>query len=474
MKSTMNNEWMCKSVKELVYAIRNRSISVVELSTYFIQRIDQVNPFINAVAQVDPDRILNEAALLDEELSKGIVRGPLHGIPITVKDNLMTKDIVTTGGSFAYIDHIPMQDATAVKRLRNAGAIVLGKTNLPDFALSWETNSTAFGRTNNPYNFAHTSGGSSGGEAAILASGGSALGLGTDSGGSIRLPAHYCGVAGIRTSRGLIPSTGHIPPKEGYPILGVFAPFSAIGPMARYVDDLIYTLPILIGEDGVDPYAENQSIINAPHFSLCGKNIAVYSSLANTIVDPEIEAVVYQVAKTLTSLGAHVNDVQPPDLDTARDIYSGIVGADGGEGIRHLLSELGYDGIPYNLNQSLSLMPQEPSLRRYLDTSIQWDIFRIKMLEFMKPYDIILCPVAAFVALLHDRAFTEPDLFHHEKFLIPFSLMGWPSVVVRAGMNSNGLPIGIQVVAKHGQDYQALYTALAIEQQMGGWKPPSI
>ena len=261
MKATFgNNPIVFESAECLAQAIRDKSLSSVELAKAYIAQIEQVNPLINAIAEVDHNRILQDALRLDQELQAGQVRGPLHGVPITIKDNLLTKDIITTGGSFAFANNIPTQDATVVQRLRNAGAIILGKTNLPDFALSWETHSTAFGRTNNPYDLQRTAGGSSGGEAAILAAGGSALGIGTDSGGSIRLPAHYCGIAGLRTSRGLIPSTGHMPPTEGYPVLGVFANFNSIGPMARYVSDLIYVLPLLMGSDGIDPYAETKPL----------------------------------------------------------------------------------------------------------------------------------------------------------------------------------------------------------------------
>lgn len=457
-----------QSAKSLAKKIKDKTISAVELSTAYIQQIEKVNPLINAVAQVDSERILKEAKKLDAELAKGILRGPFHGVPITVKDNLMTQDIVSTGGSFAYLDFMPAQDATVVKRMRDAGAIILGKSNLPDFALAWETTSTAYGRTNNPYHLGCTAGGSSGGEAAIVAASGSALGIGTDSGGSIRLPAHYCGIAGLKTSRGLIPTTGHIPPKEGYPILGVFAQFNAIGPMARFVEDLLYSLPILTGRDGVDPYAEIAPVNPISTFSLKGLRVAMYP--LDDLMHPDIAQSVYQSAKILEEQGAIIHEAEPPDVDSARSIYSAIVGADGGEGVRSLLTALAYEGIPPGIAKSLDLMEKEPTLRKFLDVSIQWDVFRIKMLDFMQAYDVILSPVAAFTALEHGTSFTDVAQFNLEKYLIPYNLMGWPAVVVRAGTSANGLPIGVQLVGMHGQDYQILHVACALEEQLGGWQ----
>lgn len=463
-----------QSVRELAHQVRTRAISAVELATCYMQQIERINPFINAVAQVDSERIVNEARLLDDELSKGIIRGPFHGVPISIKDNLMTKGIVSTGGSFAYANFIPDRDATVVKRLREAGAIILGKTNLPDFALAWETESSAYGRTNNPYRLSCTPGGSSGGEAALIAAGGSAMGIGTDSGGSIRLPAHYCGIAGLRPSRGLIPSTGHIPPEEGYPILGVFAAMNAIGPMARYVDDLIYTLPILIGGDGIDPYADNVSVCHHHDRALSGLRVAMYPSESEGEIDPEIQQSLYDTARMLQERGCLVGKKAPPQIETACALYCAIVGADGGEGVRNLFHELNYPTIPYAIEKSISHMEKQPTLRKYLDAVIQWDLFRIKMNEFMQSFDVILCPVANHTALPHGQMFTDDDRFIKEKYLIPYSLMGWPAAVVRTGQSSDGLPIGIQVISKHGYDYLVLQIAQLIEQQMGGWQVPKL
>jgi len=458
-----DNQIICESVENLAKKIKQKSLSAVDVVNAYLAQIEKVNPSINAVMQVDPERSLREAAQLDKEQQQGTLRGPLHGVPITIKDNLMTKGIVTTGGSFAFADNIPGEDATVVKRLLNAGAIIIGKTNLPDFALSWETDSTAYGRTNNPYDIERTAGGSSGGEAAILAAGGSALGIGTDSGGSIRLPAHYCGIAGLRTSRGLIPSTGHMPPVDGFPVLGVFANFNSIGPMARHVQDLIYSLPLLTGSDGVDPYAECDPLDKPATFSIQGLRVALYSSVNGVPIDFEIEATLQNAARLLEEQGAIITPIEPPGLVDARDIYSSIVGADGGDGIKELLKELGYTTLSQGMTNVLTLIAKQPSLSQFMDAWIRWDMFRIKLLQFMQPYDIILCPAAAFTALPHSESMLDKRHFERENYLIPYSLMGWPSVVVKAGCSLAGLPIGVQVISTYRRDYQALYTAMAIE-----------
>jgi len=446
-----------QSAKSLAHQIQSKFLSATELATEYLKQIEIINPNINAIFQVDKERILSDAGFLDAELSKGRLHGPLHGVPISIKDNLLTKGIITTGGSCAWKDHIAQCDATVVKRLRNAGAIILGKTNLPDFALAFETESTAYGCTRNPYRLNCTAGGSSGGEAALLASGGSALGIGTDSGGSIRLPAHYCGIAGLRPSKGLLPSTGHFPPDEGYPVLGVFAALNSIGPMARYVEDLQYSLPILAGADGVDPYAEN-AFLHPYHEKSCHNlRISLYPTEQSEYIHPDIYKTLQETARYLKTRGCIIEKNEPSQLHTARDLYCSIVGADGGEGVRALLQELNYAEIPLIIQRSLSRMEQQPSLRKYLDTVIQWDLFRIHLLNHMQLYDILLCPVANHTALPLDESFSDDLHFSHEKYLLPITLMGWPSVTVRAGTSSEGMPIGLQVIAKHGYDYLALH-----------------
>ncbi len=220
------------SVSSLAQAIRAKQVSSAELVQAYLDRIDDVNPALNAVVQLAPGA-MDEARDADTALARGEIRGALHGVPMTIKDSLDTAGIISTGGTKGRESFIPQQDATVVRRLREAGAILLGKTNTPEFTLSFETNNLIYGRTNNPYDTSRTPGGSSGGAAAIVAASGAPFDIGSDFGGSIRLPSHLCGIAGLKPSAGRVPRTGHI-----YPFGGVQDSFQQIGPLARYVEDL--------------------------------------------------------------------------------------------------------------------------------------------------------------------------------------------------------------------------------------------
>lgn len=229
------------SAIEIADIIRSRELSCEDVIQAHIARIEEVNPKLNAVVQLCLERALEEARAAYQALAHGEVRGPLHGVPITIKDNLDTAGIVSTGGTKGRKGFVPKYDAT-VARLRGADAILLGKTNTPELTMAYETDNLVYGRTNNPYDQSCTSGGSSGGAAAILATGGAALDVGSDTGASIRVPSHFCGIAGIKPTAGLIPKTGHI-----LPLGGIVDAMTQLGPMVRQVEDLALALPILAG-----------------------------------------------------------------------------------------------------------------------------------------------------------------------------------------------------------------------------------
>ncbi|MDH3762922.1 MAG: amidase, partial [Gammaproteobacteria bacterium] len=237
--------WSASRIAREIRAAKLTSRQIVEAC---LERIEQVNPAINAVVQLVAGRALGEADALDRMAAGEQFKGPLHGVPITIKDSLDTEGIVTTGGTLGRRDFVPAQDAPVVARLRAAGAVLLGKTNTPELTFSGETNNLIYGRSCNPYDLARSPGGSSGGSAAIVACGGSALELGSDTGGSIREPAHLCGIAGIKPTSGRTPRSGHIVPYGG-----VLDCLTQIGPMARYVEDLSIALPLICGPDGRDP-----------------------------------------------------------------------------------------------------------------------------------------------------------------------------------------------------------------------------
>src|SRR5438270_11893297 len=238
------DELVYTSATSLAQAIRDKRVSSQEVVEAYIHRIEAVNPQLNAVVQLTADSALAQARQADVALARGEINGPLHGVPITIKDSFDTMGVISTAGTKGRASYVPQQDATAVARMRAAGAILLGKTNLPELSMAYESDNLIYGRTNNPYDLSRTPGGSSGGESAIIAAGGSPLGLGTDGFGSIRIPSHFCGIAGLKPTSGRIPFTGLLP--HGF---GALARVRHVGPMDRYVEALISTLRVLAGPD---------------------------------------------------------------------------------------------------------------------------------------------------------------------------------------------------------------------------------
>ena len=237
------------SVSRIAEAIRDGDVSSAEVVSAHLKRIEQVNPALNAVVALAVDRAMEEAAQADEAVARGERTGALHGVPVTLKDSIDTEGIVTTYGTKGRAGHVPDRDATVAARLRQAGAIVLGKTNTPEFTMAFETDNLVYGKTNNPHDTSRTPGGSSGGAAAIVAAAGSPLDLGSDTGGSIRQPSHFSGIAGIKPTSGRVPRTGHAVPYG----MGASDSLTQIGPMVRYVSDLTLVLPIVAGPDWEDP-----------------------------------------------------------------------------------------------------------------------------------------------------------------------------------------------------------------------------
>jgi amidase len=290
--------------------IREKKVSATEAVTACLARIAEVNPRLNAVVQLCAERAQREARQADAMLAKGQTKGPLHGVPITIKDSFDTAGIVSTGGTLGRKDFIAPRDATVVSRVRAAGAILLGKTNTPEFTLSFVTDNLIYGPTRNPYNLDYQPSGSSGGAAAIVAAGGSAFDIGSDYAGSIRVPSHACGVAGIKPTQGLVPRTGHIIDYGGYS-----DPMQQIGPLARRVEDLALLLPILAGPDNLDAAIAPVPIGDYRKVDLRALRVAWYVS--NGQMDPTVEIAkgVSDCVSYLTAAGDGRSDFTEPAQD---------------------------------------------------------------------------------------------------------------------------------------------------------------
>ena len=415
-----------------------------------LERIAKVNPKLNAVVQLTAAAARKEADEADAALARGEIKGPLHGVPITVKDTLETAGVICTGGTKGRANFVPKADATAVARLRAAGGIILGKTNVPELAGAAETDNLVYGRTNNPYDLTRTPGGSSGGEAAIIAAGGSPLGLGTDAGGSIRIPAHYCGLAAIKPTSGRVPRTGQFPMP-----LGARNPVFHVSLIARKVQDLALALPIIAGPDFRDHWFDDDGVA-AP--------------------TKEIVAAVRDSAKAFADAGVKVEESRPPDAAKPGGVYFDISRGDGGAGTRGFLKSIGTNEISPMFERALAVAvaPAMANTTEALSAFARWDLFRNSMLRFIESYDALLSPVMPYPALLHGTGFDDDKRIGFG-YAQMHNLTGWPTATVRIGTSPEGLPIGVQVAARPWREDVALALVQHLEQTFGGWKmPPSI
>jgi amidase len=434
------DELFYASATTLARRIRDRELSSAEVVQAHLQRIAAVNPRLNALVQLAGEQALEDARAADAALARGQPAGVLHGVPFSVKDWIDTAGLPCTGGYLRARDRVPAGDAPVVARMRQAGAILLGKTNVL-------VENPVYGRTNNPYNLAYSTTGSSSGEAALIAAGGSPLGLGSDSGGSIRQPAHACGISGLKPTTGRIPLTGH------FPFIGAMNdPRTTIGPMARFVEDLALALPILCGVDWKDASVIPMPLEDWRAVDVRALRVAYYTHHAEADPTPETVEACHLAAQVLAGMGACVEEALPPRIEEAAGITR--------QYWRRPESASAEEWVADGEVQLSSIEVEE---HLFL-----WDRFRRALIGFMAGYDLILTPTAERPATPHGA---DPGWI---PYTLPYSLTGWPCVVVRAGTAPEGLPIGVQVVARPWRDDVALAAAQAIEQALGGWQPPTL
>ncbi len=454
------------SARQLAAAIRRREVSSVEVVKAFLRRIEEANPKLNAVVQLDRQSALTAARAADDRVHRGNRLGPLHGVPMTVKDSFDTAGMISTAGTLGRKAFVPERDATAVSRLRNAGAIVLGKTNCAELTLSYETDNLVYGRTNNPYDLTRTSGGSSGGAAAILAVSGSPLDLGSDTGGSIRVPSHFCGTAGLKPTSGRVPRTGHIIPSDG-----VFQSFTHVGPMARYVEDLVLVLPIIVGPDWHDPFVVSAPIGESTAVDLSHLRIAAYADNGIYPASKDTVRVMSDAEKVLTKSRCSVTQARPAELARMYALGNKLWRLAGGATVRRLVAVAGTKTVSEPLRPWLKPATSVPA-DEWTELLEQLDRSRSKMLSFFENYDAIVCPPCAFPAPQHGATLKE-DLDAAFSYSEVYNYVGWPAVIVRGGTSAEGLPIGVQIVAPPWREDVALAIAYRLEKELGGWHPPA-
>jgi amidase len=461
------------SASELAQAIRDKQLSAQEVVEAHIRRIEAVNPKLNAVVQLTAEAAMAQARAADASLARGEISGPLHGVPITLKDNIEAAGVICTGGTQGRATYIPPEDATVVARMKAAGAILLGKTNLPEFCQAYETDNVIYGRTNNPYDLSRTSGGSSGGESAIIAAGGSPLGLGTDGGGSLRWPAHCCGIATIKPTTGRMPRTGHIPSPGG-----ALDSFWQGGPLARAVADLYPALKIISGPDWRDHVVVPMPLGDPAAVDLKRLRVAFHSDNGIVSPTPETEATIRQAAQALAEAGLTVVEDCPAVINQTHEIYYGLLCADGGAGMQRLLTACG-TSQPHPFMSQLQAVRQANALSTadFAALIFRLDTFRKAMLTIMEQYDLILCPVSSHPATPHRATFEGqkyPAYAPIFSYTQTFNMTGWPGAVVRVGTSPEGLPIGVQLVARPWREDVALAVARHLETEFGGWQRPPI
>jgi len=461
-----SRDLLSNSVVSLASAIRRRKVSSVEVVDAYLRRAEALNPILNAVVQLNATAARAAAAAADRALRHRDNVGPLHGVPFTVKDSFDTAGIITTAGTSGRRSYVPLRDATPVARLRAAGAILLGKTNTPELTLSYETDNLIYGRTNNPYDLSRTTGGSSGGAAAAIAAGCSPLDIASDTGGSIRVPSHFCGIAGLKPTSGRIPRTGHIISSEG-----VFQSFTQPGPMARRVEDLIKVFPILAGPDQIDPWIVPVPVRKPNAVALRSLRVVVHGD--NGIRSPDTWCIrsVTNAAKALKAVGCRVEEFRPSDLAVTYELGNRLWRAAGSATVRRLLEASGTTEVSPPLRLWLNAPANPPE--DWTALLEQFDHARRRMLALFDRCDAILCPPCAYVAFEHGATQRE-DLDSGFSYSEVFNYLGWPAAVVRCGETDKGLPVGVQIVSRPWREDIVLALALELERAFGGWQPPSI
>ncbi|HUA21796.1 MAG TPA: amidase [Bryobacteraceae bacterium] len=447
--------------------IRAGEVSAAELVEAHLARIAMVNPCLNAICEALEESAQRSAARVDRERAQGDPLPPLAGVPFSIKDSIEVEGTVCTAGTLGRKSAEPStQDATVVARLRAAGAIPIARTNLPDLLFAFESDNLIRGRTSNPYDFSRTPGGSSGGEAALIAACGSPFGLGSDAAGSVRLPAHFCGIAGIKPTSGRLPRTGHVPPAGGW-----IETLWQIGPLARRVEDLSALMSLLAAPDGRDHTVVGMPFRDPANVRLKDLRVAFFTDNGIVPADLETLAVVRQAAAALEKEVERIEERRPPGVEESFELEMRMIGPDGGDGLRAFLTAIGSTRTHPLLDGWLKkLEPYRTTIDGFAEYWAALDRFRSRMCAFLEDYDAIISPVSATAALPHGASIEERN-FRGFSYTMTHNLTGWPAAVVRCGQTAAGLPIGVQIAAGPWREDVALRIAAHLEAVGGGWQP---
>jgi Asp-tRNA(Asn)/Glu-tRNA(Gln) amidotransferase A subunit family amidase len=452
--------------------LRTGAVSVTELAEAHIRQIERLNPTLNALADFDAERVRVRARKHDSWRGTR-ARRPLFGLPVTVKSSIATRGLKCEIGSLLHKGDVPREDAVVVARLRAAGALILGTTNCPEFLMAYETANLLHGRTRNPWDLERTPGGSSGGESAAIAAGMSAAGLGSDSGGSVRVPAHFTGICSLKPTPGRIPGRGHLPP-----CVGPFQILGAIGPMGRTVADVALLFRTLGGQDADDPAGVPVAFREPGLDELRSNRIGFFEDDELVPVTTNTRAAVQAGAAALREAGFRVEPFRPKTLELLRKLWwkffvqcGAMFYAPAIRGREQELSPIFKEFLGIAAGAPL-LTPAE-----LLNAWAELDLLRATTLEEMRKYPVLLCPVASVPAFRHgERSWNVEgqvveylDAWRHTQW---FNALAAPAAVVPVGRSQEGLPIGVQIVARPFEDETALGVAAIVDAAFGYRAPP--
>jgi Asp-tRNA(Asn)/Glu-tRNA(Gln) amidotransferase A subunit family amidase len=476
------NELNFLSAAEMAEQVRARTVSPVELVDAHLGRIAELNcgreSKLNAFVHADVEGARARAKIAEAAVSSGTRAdsfGSLHGVPISVKSSVDVAGWPCECGSRLRRGYLPSEDATLVARLRAAGAILLGNTNVPEFLMAYETDNALYGRTNSPWDVERTPGGSSGGEAAAIAAGCSAGGVGSDGGGSIRIPAHFSGICGLKPTPGRVPSSGHYPASAG-----PFSQLGVVGPMARTVADVARLFAVMAGYDIGDPASAPVPLRVWSDAEILKLRVAYFEDDSATPVTPETAAAVRAAADALRAQGFEVEAWRPQNLERVWQLWWNLFGR---------AVQTAFAATVEGREAELSPMYRawrervalEPALdgREWLNTLVGRDALREKLLRQMETFPILLCPACAVPAFRHgEREWKvqgrKVEYLKAMSYSQWFNLLGNPAAVVPVGRSAEGLPIGVQVVGRPWEDEAVLGVAAKIEAATGGFRRPPL
>jgi amidase len=469
----MNTDLAKHSATQLAHLIRQRVVSAVEVFEVHLRNIEALNPDLNAIVMLSPDG-MERARAAENRIMSGQPPRPLEGVPFTVKDTIETAGLRTTSGSLLRAEHVPVEDAPVVARLKSAGAILLGKTNVSEMAMAYDSCNPVFGRSNNPHDGQRTPGGSSGGEAAAISATLSPVGLGSDLAGSVRIPAHFCGIVGLKPTPGRVPAAGQWPSADGPFSLG-----AVVGPLARRVSDLHLLFQVLtLRGTGTVPQPEDDLLSTDNRAILNGARFAWYTDDGVTPATSDTQEAVLAAVRALEGAGLVGIECVPAGVDRGPELWTQLFSRAASLCLHRMYEGNEHKAGPYvqAILRSSRANPG-PTLDQFLAAWLERDRLRSRLCEWMEGIPLIVAPVSCSPAFQHDARKIDVaghaiSLFRSGGYSQTFNVLGLPAVSIPAGRSREGLPIGVQVIGRPCQEVFILAAAGIIEESLGGWMPP--